>query len=171
MTSISAKAQTIVSASPLEVFNAFVDAETMSKFWFTRRDQGLREGATVFWFPWHRTDASAIEVNVKELKKPELIRLEWKVAKHFTQVVWRLQQTQNGHTLLIIEESGFKGSEEEIIAKAMDSTGNFNYLVIALKAYFERFQRPYSDTGIELRPSTKNLTASKRKAAFPHESN
>ena len=47
MNSITAKAQAVVRASPLAVFNAFIDAETMSKFWFTRRDEGLRDMSRV----------------------------------------------------------------------------------------------------------------------------
>lgn len=75
---ISAKAESIVRASPIAVFNAFVDAEKMSKFWFTRRDDGLEEDKTLSWFVGKGQDAYAIEVRVLEVKKPELIRIEWK---------------------------------------------------------------------------------------------
>ena len=77
MNDISAKAQMIVRVAPLTVFNAFTDAETMSKFWFTRRDEGLQEGKTVSWFIGQDEDAFAIEVKVKELRKPELIPVSY----------------------------------------------------------------------------------------------
>jgi len=112
MTSISAKAQSILKASPPEVFNAITDTETMKNIWFTRR-----------------------EVNIKAIKSPELLQLEWKTCKQITQVVFRLEETKNNHTHLAIEETGFKGSEEEKAAIALDSTGNLNYVMIALKAH------------------------------------
>ncbi len=137
MDTISAKAESIVRAAPIEVFNAFVDAEKMSQFWFTRRDEGLQEGRTVSWFIGADKNAYAIEVSVKEIKEPELIRIYWQSGEHSTQVLWQIQGKNNGHSILTIEESGFKGSDDEIIAKALDSTGGFNQVIIALKAYLE----------------------------------
>jgi uncharacterized protein YndB with AHSA1/START domain len=137
MNSITAKAQTVVRASPLAVFNAFIDAETMSKFWFTRRDERLHEGMTVSWFIGQAEDAYAIEVNVIELRQPELIRIEWWGGEYFTQVLWKILPTDDGHTNLAIEESGFKGSEDEIVSSALNSTGGFNQVIIAVKALLE----------------------------------
>lgn len=137
MDNITARAQSIIRAAPAEVFDAFVDAETMSKFWFTRRDKGLEEGETVSWYIGGEEDAYAIEVNVKELVKPDRIRVEWWGGEHFTEVLWRILETDDGHTNLTIEESGFKGSREEIVASALDSTGGFNQVIIALKALLE----------------------------------
>ena len=137
MHNISAKAQMIVRTTPLVVFNAFVDAETMSKFWFTRRDHGLREGETMSWFIGRGQDAFAIEVNVKELRKPELIWIEWSGGKQFTQVHWRMQKTVDGHTKLTIEESGFAGTEYEIVSSVLDSTKGFNQVIVAVKALLE----------------------------------
>ena len=137
MNNITARAQSIVRAAPKEVFDAFVDADTMSKFWFTRRDNGLEEGETVSWYIGREEDAYAIEVNVKELAEPDRIRIEWRGGEHFTEVLWRIQETDERHTNLTIEESGFNGSREEIVAKALDSTGGFNQVIIALKALLE----------------------------------
>lgn len=137
MNDISAKAQMIVRAAPLAVFNAFIDAETMSKFWFTRRDEGLQEGGTMSWFIGQDEDTFAIEVKVKELRKPELIRIEWWSGEQFTQVIWRLQEAGDGHTNLAIEESGFEGSDGEIVSSALDSTKGFNQVIVALKALLE----------------------------------
>lgn len=77
MNSICEKAQTVVRASPIAVFNALVDAASMCKFWFTRRDEGLQEGKTMSWLIGQAEDAYAIEVNVVEQRRPELTRIEW----------------------------------------------------------------------------------------------
>ncbi len=137
MESITAKAQTIVHAPPLSVFRAFVTAETMSRFWFTRRDRGLVAGSTVSWFIGPEEDAYAIEVRVKELVEPELIRIEWWGGEHFTEVVWRFEEVNEGCTRLTIEECGFRGSQQEVVTAALDSTGGFNQVIIALKALLE----------------------------------
>ena len=137
MDNISAKAQSIERAAPQMVFDAFVDAEKMSKFWFTRRDDGLQEGKSVSWFVGPEKNALAIEVNVQELKKPELIKVEWGGGDQFTQVIWKLEKTEIGNTILTIEEFGFAGSADQIISSALDSTGGFNQFIIALKAFLE----------------------------------
>jgi len=137
MDNITAKAETIVRAAPIEVFDAFVNAGKMSKFWFTRRDEGLREGETMSWFVGNAKDAYAFEVRVMEIKKPELIRIDWKFREHYNHVRWLIQDAKDGYSKLTIEESGFQGSEEQIIEGALDSTGGFNQVSIALKAYLE----------------------------------
>lgn len=137
MNVICAKAQTVVRASPIAVYNAFVDAESMSKFWFMRRDKGLQDSKTVSWFIGEAEDAYAIEVNVVELRRPELIRIEWWGGEYFTQVLWKIQQTDDGHTNLTIEESGFQGTNDEIVSRALDSTGGLNQVIIAVKALLE----------------------------------
>ena len=137
MDEITAKARILIRKPPAAVFDAFVDADTMSKFWFTRRDQGLREGETVLWYIGQGDDAPAIEVRVKALKHPERIQIEWGQDGQFTQVDWKINSTATGDTLLTVEESGFTGSADQIIARALDSTGGFNQVIVALKALLE----------------------------------
>lgn len=133
MNRITAKAQSIVRAAPSDVFDAFVDAKTMSKFWFTRRDNGLESGETVYWYVGTERDSYAIEVRVKELVRPESILIEWWGGDHFTEVHWQIRETEHGYTRLTIEEVGFQGSPEEIVANGLVSTGGFNQVIIALK--------------------------------------
>jgi len=137
MSKITAKAQTLIHASPESVYEAFVDAAMMRKFWFTRKDQALVEGETVHWYVGQAEDAYAIEVRVKELVKPEKIVIEWGDGRAFTQVQWRIEPANDEITKLFIEETGFTGSKNEIITKALDSTGGFNQVIIALKALLE----------------------------------
>lgn len=137
MDSISAKAQILIRANPQAIFDALVDADTMSKFWFTRRDRGLAEGKTVLWYVGEDDDAYAIEVRVKELRRPEKIRIEWGEGEQFTEVCWQIESAADGNSKLTIEETGFTGSTAEIVAKALDSTGGFNQVIVALKALLE----------------------------------
>ena len=137
MDSVSATAQILIRATPQAVFDAFVDADTMSKFWFARRDSGLSEGETVLWYIGEGDDAYAIEVRVKELKRPEKIRIEWGEGDQFTEVCWRIENSGDGYSKLTIEETGYTGSTEEMVANALDSTKGFNQVVVAVKALLE----------------------------------
>ena len=137
MNQIVAKARTKVLCSPQAVYHAFVDANTMSNFWFTRHDNGLENGKSVLWFVGNAADSIAIEVKVIDLVKPERILVDWGGDGEFTRVEWRITATEDGHSILTIQESGFSGTETEQFRKALDSTGGFNQVVVALKALLE----------------------------------
>ena len=134
---IRAKAQILVRRPREEVFDAFVDPQTMSKFWFTRTDQGLREGETVAWCVGDAPDAFEIVVRVKSIERPSRIDIEWGHGDQFTTVEWTFLEQSPDVTRLVIEERGFSGSHEEIVSQALDSTGGFNQVIIALKALLE----------------------------------
>jgi uncharacterized protein YndB with AHSA1/START domain len=135
---LSAKARTRIRRSPSEVFAAFADAKNMSKFWFTRRDNGLKEGESVTWFVGCGEDAFSFDILVKEIHEPNKIVIEWVgLDEVSTQVSWSFEETEEGDTILTIEESGFSGTREAIVERALDSTGGFNQVIIAAKALVE----------------------------------
>ena len=135
---LSAQAKTRIRRSPSEVFAVFADAGSMSKFWFTRRDPGLKEGETVKWFVGSDDDAFSFDVYVKEIRKPASIVIEWMGQDgNPAQVTWTFEETEEGDTILTIEESGYAGSSDAIVERALDSTGGFNQVIIAAKALVE----------------------------------
>ena len=134
---LSAKAKIRIRRSPSEVFTAFADASTMSKFWFTRRDAGLKEGENVSWFIGSGEDSISFDVRVQELRYPNKIVIIWERDGAHTQVTWSIEETQQGDTILTIEESGFTGSSDAIVEQAIDSTGGFNQVIVAAKALIE----------------------------------
>lgn len=135
---LSARAKIRIRRPPSEVFTAFADANAMGKFWFTRRDDGLKEGESVSWFVGSGEDAISFEVRVRELNHPNKIVIEWTgYDGKSTQVTWSFEEAENGHTILTIEESGFTGSRDAIVERALDSTGGFNQVIIAAKALIE----------------------------------
>jgi uncharacterized protein YndB with AHSA1/START domain len=109
----------------------------MSQFWFTRRDDGLKEGETVAWFLGSGEHADAFDVRVEELRHPSKLVITWERDGSFTQVTWTLEATERGDTILTIEESGFAGGADAIVAQILDSTGGFNQVIIAAKAWVE----------------------------------
>ena len=134
---LSGKARIRIRRSPSDVFTAFADASAMSKFWFTRRDDGLREGESVSWFIGSGKNAVSFDIRVKELQRPGKIVIEWENGGEHTQVAWSIDGTAEGETILTIEESGFTGSREAIIERALNSTAGFNQVIVAAKALVE----------------------------------
>lgn len=134
---LAATARTLIRKPAAEVFDAFVNPETMSRFWFTRRDGGLREGETVIWYLGARPDAPQFEVRVRALERPRLIVMEWENAGGFTSVTWTFEQKSRDTTVLRVQETGYAGDPQTVIDAALDSTGGFNQVVIAAKAWLE----------------------------------
>jgi uncharacterized protein YndB with AHSA1/START domain len=134
---LSAKAQIRIRRSPAEVFTAFADASAMSKFWFTRRDDGLKAGESVTWFIGSGEDSISFDVRVQEISYPNKIVIVWGRDGAYTQVTWSIEEAEAGDTILTIEESGFTGNSDAIVAQALDSTGGFNQVIIAAKALIE----------------------------------
>lgn len=136
-TTLTARAQTLIRTPPELVFAAFVDPAHMCTFWFPRSSGALEEGKTVHWFIGSGADELKIDVEVISVVPAERIVIEWGVGGSFTTAVWTFESQDDARTLLKIEESGFTGTPDEITARALDSTGGFNQVVIAAKAYLE----------------------------------
>ena len=136
MEELSAIARTIVRRPMAEVFAAFADAGKMSRFWFTRRDDGMKEGETVSFAMGPQDGAFSFDVRVTAVNEPHRIVFEWEGPDGAsTQVTFSFDETEGGDTILTIEETGFSGSER--IERALDSTGGFNQVIIAAKALVE----------------------------------
>jgi len=134
---LTAKARIRIRRPPSDVFDAFANAKAMSTFWFTRRDDGLRKGESVTWYIGSGEKAVSFDIRVKQSERPGKIVIEWENGGEYTQVSWSIEGTDGGDTILTIEESGFTGSRQSIIERALDSTGGFNQVIIAAKAFIE----------------------------------
>ena len=134
---LSAKVRILIRRPPSAVFAAFADAGAMSQFWFVRRDDGLKAGETVAWFLGSGEHAVSFDVRVEELRHPSKLVISWERDGAYTQITWTLEATACGDTILTIEESGFAGSADAIVAQILDSTGGFNQVIVAAKAWIE----------------------------------
>lgn len=117
-----------------EVFRAFADPAITTKFWFTRSSGPLQAGARVTW-EWEMYGVST-EVSVREAEENRRILVEWDPDAP-TQVEWRFIPGDNGHTLVKITESGYGGTADEAVARAIDSMGGFTMVLAAAKALLE----------------------------------
>ena len=131
-----AKAEMLIRRPVAEVFEAFIDPAVTSKFWFTKGSERLDTGERIRW-DWEMFGVSA-EVNVKAIEANKRILIEWSSAGgNPTTVEWLFAPRADNTTFVTVTESGFSGSGDEIVRKALDSQGGFTFLMSGLKAYLE----------------------------------
>ena len=100
---IKAKAAMLIRKPAAEVFEAFVDPEITSKFWFNIGSVRLEAGKTVQW-DWEMYDVSA-QVLVKEIESGKRILIEWP-----TRVEWIFTPDGDDATFVSITDSGFQAA-------------------------------------------------------------
>jgi hypothetical protein len=52
-------------------------------------------------------------------------------------VEWLFTARPDGTTLLTISNWGFRGSDDEVVMRALDSQGGFSFLLASVKAHLE----------------------------------
>jgi uncharacterized protein YndB with AHSA1/START domain len=123
----------LIRRPPGEVFQAIVDPEITTRFWFTKSSGNLEPGANVRW-EWEMYGASA-DVSVKEFEQDSRIRFEW--GEDATTVEFRFTPWENGATYVEVTETGLSGDGDALAARAAGSTGGFTIALCALKALLE----------------------------------
>ena len=118
-----------------EVYEAFVNPEVTTQFWFTGSSGRLEPGVQVEW-AWAMYDASAL-VTVKALEPNRRIEIEWPGYSGLTIVEWRFVPQPDDTTFVRITESGFTGNGDEVAKQVADSTQGFSLVLAGLKALLE----------------------------------
>jgi uncharacterized protein YndB with AHSA1/START domain len=117
-----------------EVYEAFVDPAVATKFWFTKSSGRLEPGAHVRW-DWEMLDAHTY-VTVKEAEVGRRLLVEWDPDQPTT-VEFTFTPDGADATHVVITESGFTGTGDEIVARLVDSASGFSKILAALKALLE----------------------------------
>lgn len=118
-----------------EVFEAFVNPNITTKFWFTKSSGRLEAGKQVLW-GWEMYDIS-IPVTAKAIELNKRIVIEWPGHGGPTNVEWTFEARNDGTTFVEIIEVGFKGTGDELVQKATDSSQGFSFVLAGLKALLE----------------------------------
>jgi uncharacterized protein YndB with AHSA1/START domain len=134
-----------------EVFEAFINPEITTKFWFTKSTGKLEVGKQVEWI-WEMYNFK-VPVITQEIEPNKKILIQWGNYEHMSMVEWTFTSMAEKGTYVTIVNSGFQGNSSELIAQVSDSTKGFTFVLAGLKALLEH--------GIQL-----NLVAD----AFPDDS-
>ncbi|WP_010275202.1 SRPBCC family protein [Paenibacillus senegalensis] len=116
-----------------EVYEAFINPEITTKFWFTRSSGRLEKGKIIRW-DWEMYGAGD-DLEVLELEENKRILIEF--ASDRTTVEWLFSPRNDNATYVTIVNKGFNGSPEEMMQQAIDAKGGYMIVVSGLKALLE----------------------------------
>lgn len=126
------KAEMLIRKPVEEVFEAFVNPDITTKFWFTKSSGRLESGVHVRW-DWEMYGVWD-DVFVKNIEQNKRILIE---SSDSTQTEWIFTPRTDSETFVTITNSGFTGNEGEIINRAIDSMGGYTMVLCGLKALLE----------------------------------
>ncbi len=130
-----AKSEMLIRRPVAEVFEAFIDPAITSRFWFTKGSGRLEAGKEVHW-DWEMYNFS-VPVRVKEVEQNKRIVVEWDADEDPSTIEWVFRARADNTTFVSITNSGFGGTSEEAVKKALDSTEGFTFVLAGLKAWLE----------------------------------
>lgn len=129
---IFVQSQMLIRKPINEVFEAFINPEITTHFWFTKSSGKLVEGETILW-EWEMYGAKS-EVKVYQIIPNQLIKTEWR--SPVTNVDYEFKEMEKG-TLVIIKSYGYSQTGDELLAVINDNTGGFTTVLDGCKAYLE----------------------------------
>jgi uncharacterized protein YndB with AHSA1/START domain len=118
-----------------EVFEAIINPDITTKFWFTKSSGRLEAGKQVQW-DWEMYGIS-IPVIAKAIEPNKRILIEWPGYSGKTTVEWTFAPQKDGTTFVSIIEVGFTGNGDELVKQVTDSTQGFTLVLAGLKALLE----------------------------------
>jgi len=118
-----------------DVFEAIVNPEITSKFWFSNGSGRLTTGGRVRW-DWESHDTS-IDVTAKAIEPNKRVLIEWPGYTGPAEVEWTFQAIPDGTTFVRVRESGWTGDADKLVRYVADSTQGFTLMLAGLKALLE----------------------------------
>lgn len=126
------EAQMLIRKPVEDVFEAFINPEVTTNFWFTKSTGRLEEGKTITW-EWEMYGVKNV-VKVHQIIPNQLIRTEW--GDPSVNVDYEFKTMENG-TLVVIKSYGFSQAGEDLLKVINDNTGGFTTVLDGCKAYLE----------------------------------
>lgn len=131
-TDVYVEAQMLIRKPVAEVFEAFVNPEITTQFWFTKSTGKLEEGNSVTW-EWEMYGVKS-NVTVHEIIPDQSIKTEW--GDPAVQVDYEFKEMEKG-TLVVIRSYGYDQTGENLLRTVNDNTGGFTTVLDGCKAYLE----------------------------------
>ncbi|CAM3638945.1 SRPBCC family protein [Elizabethkingia occulta] len=129
-----AKAEMLIRKPVADVYEAFINPEITTKFWFTKSSGRLDENKNITW-TWEMYNVD-VDVEVTELQPNQKISVLWGNYEEKTPVVWTFSEHE-GDTFVSVINSNFTGDEDTVISAVRDSTEGFTLVLAGLKAHLE----------------------------------
>ncbi len=126
------EAQMLIRKPVEDVFEAFINPEVTTHFWFTKSTGRLEEGKTITW-EWEMYGVKNV-VKVHQIIPNQLIRIQW--GNPSVNVDYEFKTMENG-TFVVIKSYGFSQTGVDLLKVINDNTGGFTTVLDGCKAYLE----------------------------------
>jgi uncharacterized protein YndB with AHSA1/START domain len=118
-----------------EVFEAIVDPDQMSNFWFSSGTGRVEQGRTITWrYDEYNAEGTIHVIEVEENKK---IVFSWGEGQQETVVSITLIESEDLSTTVEVNESGLKEDDPELVNKMIGQKEGWVYMLTCLKGYME----------------------------------
>lgn len=135
ITQPAAKAEMLIRKPVQEVFEAMVNPDITSKFWYTKGSGRLDSGKDVRW-DWEMYGAS-VELCAHEIRKNKFIAFNWASQGGTTSVEMSFKPHGHDATFLSITEKGWDAADEKMPGYIVGQTEGWTMVLAALKAFLE----------------------------------
>jgi uncharacterized protein YndB with AHSA1/START domain len=117
-----------------DVFEAFINPDITTKFWFTKSSGRLEVGKEIQW-DWEIYDFST-RVTAQSIEPNRRIVIDWPRYGGLT-TEWIFAPRGDDATFVSITHTGFTGDGDELVKQVTDSTEGFSLVLAGLKALLE----------------------------------
>ncbi len=131
----TAKTGMLIRKPIAQVFDAFINPDVTTRFWFTRSPGRLEAGKTCEWI-WDMYDLTD-PVSVQKVEPFRKIVIDWGSGRDQTTAEFTFQDLGAAGTYVEIINYGFQGNPDEILSQVADCCGGFNLVLAGLKAFLE----------------------------------
>lgn len=116
-----------------EVFEAFINPDITTRFWFTRSSGQLEVNKSVTW-EWEMYGVST-QVLTTQIVPDRLIATLW--GNPATHVDYQFSALSEATTYVVIRNYGYRQQGDDLIRVIKDNTAGFTTVLDGLKAYLE----------------------------------
>lgn len=130
-----AKTGMLIRKPVTQVFEAFINPDVTTRFWFTRSTGRLETGTACEWI-WDMYQLT-VPVSVQKVEPLRKIVIDWGEGRDRTTAEFTFQDLGSAGTYVEIINYGFQGNPDEILSQVADCCGGFNLVLAGLKAWLE----------------------------------
>lgn len=120
-----------IDAAPERIFDAFLTPKVLTRFWLSDASASLQIGVPVRWA--FMVAGAEVETTARTLDRPKTMAWDWSDGSQVTIDL----EAFGGGTAVSVVNSGFKGSPQQQIDAALNSTEGFSIVLCDLKTLLE----------------------------------
>lgn len=135
-TTPAAKAAMLIRKPVHEVFEAMVNPDITSRFWYSKGKGRLDKDKKVEWI-WEMYNVSA-EVTVQQVVPDTSVSFTWGGDDNPTNVQITFTSRGDNATFVSVEEKGWRADTPELIELIVGQTEGWTLVMAAMKAYLEQ---------------------------------